>query len=226
VFKNKKAVVLLSGGLDSSTLAYYIKNLGYIVYAISFDYGQKNIRELDASKEIGKLLDVKEHKIIKIDLKSIGGSALTSDMDIPEMSKEDIPPTYVPARNTIFLSIALAYAEVIDAEIVFFGANCIDYSGYPDCRPEYISAFNNLVKLATKKGIEGKTIKIEAPFLFYSKKDIVSLALKLNVPIEKTWSCYNGGTEPCKYCASCIIRQRAIDEINAEKIKNKRDSRG
>lgn len=227
VFENKKAVVLLSGGLDSSTLAYYVKNMGYDLYTISFDYGQKSRRELDASRKIGRLLGVKDHKFIKIDLKIIGGSALTSEIDVPKTDdldnkkqeisdKKEIPITYVPARNTIFLSIALAYAEVIDADVIFYGANCIDYSGYPDCRPEFIDAFNNLAKLGTKKGIEGKTIKIEAPFLFYTKKDIVKTALDLGVPIEETWSCYNDGDEPCGRCDSCIIRQKAIDEVNAE----------
>ncbi|HIH78362.1 MAG TPA: 7-cyano-7-deazaguanine synthase QueC [Halobacteria archaeon] len=235
VFENKKAVVLLSGGLDSSTLAYYVKNMGYDLYPISFDYGQKSRRELDASIKIGRSLGVKDHKFIKIDLKSIGGSALTSDIDVPKTGdldnkrqeisdKKDIPITYVPARNTIFLSIALAYAEVIDADVIFYGANCIDYSGYPDCRPEFIDAFNNLAKWGTKKGVEGKTIEIEAPFLFYTKKDIVKTALDLGVPIEETWSCYDDGDEPCGRCDSCIIRQKAIDEVNAE-IRNEKKNR-
>ena len=235
MFENKKAVVLLSGGLDSSTLAYYVKNMGYDLYPISFDYGQKSRRELDASIKIGRSLGVKDHKFIKIDLKSIGGSALTSDIDVPKTGdldnkrqeisdKKDIPITYVPARNTIFLSIALAYAEVIDADVIFYGANCIDYSGYPDCRPEFIDAFNNLAKWGTKKGVEGKTIEIEAPFLFYTKKDIVKTALDLGVPIEETWSCYDDGDEPCGRCDSCIIRQKAIDEVNAE-IRNEKKNR-
>lgn len=235
MFENKKAVVLLSGGLDSSTLAYYVKNMGYDLYPISFDYGQKSRRELDASIKIGRSLGVKDHKFIKIDLKSIGGSALTSDIDVPKTGdldnkrqeisdKKDIPITYVPARNTIFLSIALAYAEVIDADVIFYGANCIDYSGYPDCRPEFIDAFNNLAKWGTKKGVEGKTIEIEAPFLFYNKKDIVKTALNLGVPIEETWSCYDDGDEPCGRCDSCIIRQKAIDEVNAE-IRNEKKKR-
>lgn len=228
VSKSKKAVVLLSGGLDSSTLAYFVKNMNYEVYAVSFDYGQRHRRELDAAEKIGKLVDVKDHKFIKIDLRSIGGSALTSDIDIPNkknveeiLDSKDIPITYVPARNTIFLSIAIAYAEVIDADVVFYGANCIDYSGYPDCRPEFIDAFNNLVKLGTKKGVEGRTIRIEAPFLFYTKKDIVKTALNLGVPIEMTWSCYDDGDKPCGRCDSCILRENAIKEVYAEIRKKK-----
>ncbi|WP_229235264.1 7-cyano-7-deazaguanine synthase QueC [Candidatus Methanoliparum sp. LAM-1] len=226
--KSKKAVVLLSGGLDSSTLAYFVKNMNYEVYAVSFDYGQRHRRELDAAEKIGKLVGVKDHKFIKIDLRSIGGSALTSDIDIPNkknveeiLDSKDIPITYVPARNTIFLSIAIAYAEVIDADVVFYGANCIDYSGYPDCRPEFIDAFNNLVKLGTKKGVEGRTIRIEAPFLFYTKKDIVKTALNLGVPIEMTWSCYDDGDKPCGRCDSCILRENAIKEVYAEIRKKK-----
>lgn len=228
VSKSKKAVVLLSGGLDSSTLAYFVKHKNYEVYAVSFDYGQRHRRELDAAEKIGKLVGVKDHKFIKIDLRSIGGSALTSDIDIPNkknveeiLDSKDIPITYVPARNTIFLSIALAYAEVIDADVVFYGANCIDYSGYPDCRPEFIDAFNNLVKLGTKKGVEGRTIRIEAPFLFYTKKDIVKTALNLGVPIEMTWSCYDDGDKPCGRCDSCILRENAIKEVYAEIRKKK-----
>jgi len=228
VSKSKKAVVLLSGGLDSSTLAYFVKNMNYEVYAVSFDYGQRHRRELDAAEKIGKLVGVKDHKFIKIDLRSIGGSALTSDIDIPNkknveeiLDSKDIPITYVPARNTIFLSIAIAYAEVIDADVVFYGANCIDYSGYPDCRPEFIDAFNNLVKLGTKKGVEGRTIRIEAPFLFYTKKDIVKTALNLGVPIEMTWSCYDDGDKPCGRCDSCILRENAIKEVYAEIRKKK-----
>lgn len=215
--KSKRAVVLLSGGLDSSTLAYYVKNIGYDLYTITFDYGQRSRRELSSAEEIGRILGVKEHKFIKINLREIGGSALTDELEVPKFSSlrmehSQIPITYVPARNTIFLSIALAYAEVVGADAIFYGANCLDYSGYPDCRPEYIDAFREIARLGTKRGVEGSPIRIETPFLFYDKSQIVKKALELNVPIEKTWSCYEDGEEPCGKCESCLLRKKGIEE--------------
>ncbi|VUT25466.1 MAG: queuosine biosynthesis protein QueC [Candidatus Methanolliviera sp. GoM_asphalt] len=215
--KSKRAVVLLSGGLDSSTLAYYVKSIGYDLYAITFDYGQRSRRELNSAEEIGRILGVKEHKFIKINLREIGGSALTDKMEVPKFSRlrmehSQIPITYVPARNTIFLSISLAYAEVVGADAIFYGANCLDYSGYPDCRPEYIDAFREVARLGTKRGVEGSPIRIETPFLFYDKSQIVKKALELNVPIEKTWSCYEDGEEPCGKCESCLLRKKGIEE--------------
>ncbi|MDY6820941.1 MAG: 7-cyano-7-deazaguanine synthase QueC [Deferribacterota bacterium] len=213
----------MSGGLDSTTLAYYIKSAGYNINGLSFNYGQKAIKELEVVKEITKRLKLKELKVVNIDLAATCGSALTSDIDVPKVinqnnffPSENIPITYVPARNIIFLSIALAYAETIDAQKIFYGANCIDYSGYPDCRPAFIEAFNKLSEVGTKAGVNGKAIKIEAPFLYYSKEDIVKLALKLNVPIDITWSCYENNDKPCGRCESCLIRQRAIEEAIKE----------
>jgi len=219
--KSKRAVVLLSGGLDSSTLAYYVKSIGYDLYTITFDYGQRSRRELNSAEEIGRILGVKEHKFIKINLREIGGSALTDELEVPKEreelpateDREDIPITYVPARNTIFLSIALAYAEVVGADAIFYGANCLDYSGYPDCRPEYIDAFREVARLGTKRGVEGSPIRIETPFLFYNKSQIVKKALELNVPIEKTWSCYEDGEEPCGKCESCLLRKKGIEVL-------------
>lgn len=216
---NKRAVSLLSGGLDSSTLLSYVVSQGYEVVALSFDYGQRHRRELESARKIADHYKVK-HRIMNIDLRAIGGSALTDDISIPESSLneigKDIPVTYVPARNTILLSIALGLAEVTDSSKIFIGANALDYSGYPDCRPEYFDSINQTFNLATKKTVEGGHIEVEAPLLRYSKADIVNLALKLKTPLEMTWSCYGGKDKACGVCDSCKLRLKGFMEAGSE----------
>ncbi|MEM1513586.1 MAG: 7-cyano-7-deazaguanine synthase QueC [Candidatus Thermoplasmatota archaeon] len=209
-----KVVCLLSGGIDSSVTSAIAKSRGYEVYTLTFDYGQRHKKEIRCAEEIAKWLNAK-HKLIKADLRQIGGSALTDNIEIPE-EYEGIPPTYVPARNTIFLSYALAYAEVIDADAIFIGANAVDYSGYPDCREEYIKAFQSMANLATKRSIEGKEIKIETPILYLTKGEIIKKGAELGVPFEKTWSCYKGGKKACGKCPSCKIRLKGFMEAGIE----------
>ena len=209
-----KAVCLISGGMDSAVAAAIAKQQGYEIYALSFDYGQRNRKELEASHQIAKWLGGR-HKIIEANLRQIGGSALTDNIEVPEHG-EGIPVTYVPARNTIFLSFALAYGEVIDADAIFIGVNAVDYSGYPDCRPEYIEAFQNMANLAIKRGVEGKPIKIVAPLLYMSKAEIVKKGMELGVPFEKTWSCYREGEKACGKCDSCRLRLKAFKEAGYE----------
>jgi len=216
----KKAVCLLSGGLDSSVAAYLAKNQGYEIYALTIKYGQRHKKEIDSAKQIARLLNAKKHVIIDLNLKKFGGSSLTdksieieTDRKMKDIGKK-IPSTYVPARNTIFLSIALAYAETVDAEAIFIGATSTDYSGYPDCRPEYFKAFQKLVDLATKKGIEGGSIKINAPLLHTSKAEIIRRGFDLGVPFEKTWSCYKGENKACGRCDSCLLRLKGFKEAN------------
>jgi len=209
-----KVVCLLSGGIDSAVTSAIAKSRGYEVYTITFDYGQRHRKEMKCAEEIAKWLGAK-HKVIKADLRQIGGSALTDNIQIPD-EYEGMPPTYVPARNTIFLSYALAYAEVIDADAIFIGVNAVDYSGYPDCREEYIKAFQNMANLATKRGVEGKEIKIEAPILYLTKGEIIRKGIELGVPFEKTWSCYRGGKKACGKCPSCLIRLKGFVEAGTE----------
>ncbi len=206
-----RAVCLLSGGMDSCVSAFVAKNEGYTIYALTFNYGQRNRREIEFAKEIAKALEVKEHLIINADLRSIGGSALTGDMEIPEKG-EGIPPTYVPARNTIFLAYALAYAEARNADAIFIGANAIDYSGYPDCRAEYIQAMQKVANIGTKRGVEGKSIKIIAPLINLSKAEIVKKGVELGAPFEKTWSCYRETEKACGRCDSCRLRLKGFKE--------------
>jgi len=208
----KKAVCLISGGLDSCVSAYIAEKEKYDIYALSFCYGQRHSKEIDCAKNIAKLVKAKKHIIFNLDLDKIGGSSLTDkslDVDIDnrliEIGKK-IPNTYVPARNTIFLSIALAFAESIDADAIFIGVTSADYSGYPDCRPEYIKAFQKMADLATKRGAEGNPIEIFTPLLNLSKADIIKKGIFLNVPFEKTWSCYKGGEKACGLCDSCKLR--------------------
>lgn len=217
-----KAVILLSGGLDSSTVIYQAKADGCDCYAISFDYQQRHRRELEAAKAIAQLAGVKQHQIVNFDLTQWGGSALTddaielpSDRPVADMASE-IPVTYVPARNTIFLSFALAYAETLNAERVYIGVNALDYSGYPDCRPDYVDAMQEVFRLATKQGREGHPPKIVSPLLELKKTDIIQLGNGLGVPWEKTWSCYAGGDRACGRCDSCRLRLAAFAELGLE----------
>ncbi|GAB5047122.1 7-cyano-7-deazaguanine synthase QueC [Thermodesulfovibrio sp. TK110] len=213
-----KAVVLLSGGIDSSTTLAIAKHEGFACYALSFDYGQRHKVELESAKKVAKHIGVKEHLIISFDLRKIGGSALTSELDMPSGTQEGIPVTYVPARNTIFLSFALAWAEVLKASHIFIGANVVDYSGYPDCRPEYLQAFECMANLATKISIEGKLqFKIHAPLLYLTKAEIIKKGVELGVDYSLTWSCYNPQGEPpkpCLTCPSCIYRLKGFEEAN------------
>jgi 7-cyano-7-deazaguanine synthase len=214
-----KAVCLLSGGLDSATCLAWARRQGFDVYALSFDYGQRHRVELEAAGRIADALGVTTRRVAHIDLRVFGHSALTADIDVPkgrdatEMAA-DIPITYVPARNTIFLSFALAWAEVLEAEAIVIGVNALDYSGYPDCRPEFIEAFQTMANLATRTGVEGLKLKIHTPLLQLSKADIVRLGVDLGVPFELTHSCYDPDPAgiPCGECDSCLLRAKGFEE--------------
>ncbi|QWR76407.1 7-cyano-7-deazaguanine synthase QueC [Candidatus Magnetomonas plexicatena] len=213
----KKAVVLLSGGVDSSTTLAVAASEGYDVHALSFDYGQRHKIELQFSGRIAAQFKVKKHTVLTFDLREIGGSALTSDIEVPKGNShsKSIPITYVPARNTIFLSFALALAEATGAADIFIGANAVDYSGYPDCRPEYLRAFEAMANLATKAGVEHSAkFKIHAPLIYLSKAEIIKLGTSLGVDFALTLSCYDPGPTgtPCKECQSCIIRAKGFKE--------------
>jgi 7-cyano-7-deazaguanine synthase len=211
----KTAVVLLSGGLDSATAAAQAIADGYTVIALSLFYGQRHDRELEAAKQIVQHLEISEHFTIDVNLAQWGGSSLTDEaIAVPTegVVADVIPSTYVPGRNTVFLAIALSLAEAKNAEAIYLGINAVDYSGYPDCRPEYLEAVQKLAALSSKAGLEGHAPKLVAPLVMDSKVDIVQRALRLGVPIALTWSCYQGGTEPCGACDSCRIRDRALIE--------------
>jgi len=198
-----KAVILLSGGLDSATIVAMARAQGFACYTMSFDYGQRHRAELQAAERVARQLGVVEHKVIGLDLNDIGGSALTDpDIAVPETPGEGIPVTYVPARNTVFLSLALGWAEVLGARHLFIGVNAVDYSGYPDCRPEFVEAFERLANLATKAGVEGDTFKIEAPLQFLSKAQIVQAGSQLGVDYALTVSCYQADDEG-QACGRC-----------------------
>lgn len=218
----RKAVLLLSGGLDSTTLLALAASEGYAIHALSFRYGQRHSAEIDAAKKIASRYGVVQHVIADIDLRVFGGSALTSDipvpMDRPIDSVSGIPVTYVPARNTIFLSFALAWAEVLGASDIFIGVNALDYSGYPDCRPEFIAAFQEMARLATRAGVESESpVTIRTPLIDMSKKEIVALGLSLGVDYSMTTSCYAPGPdgEACGHCDACQLRLRGFEEAGA-----------
>jgi 7-cyano-7-deazaguanine synthase len=215
-----KAVILLSGGLDSTTVLAIAKSQGYDCYALSFDYGQKQRSELESSISIAKKSNVIEHRIMKISLSDIGGSALTDQsIDVPKYSDSDeIPITYVPARNTIFLSFALAWAEVVDCQTIFIGVNALDYSGYPDCRPEFIEAFENMANLATKQSVEGDRIQIKTPLISMTKAEIIKKGLGLGVDYSETTSCYDANTlgEACGECDACVLRKVGFENANVK----------
>ena len=213
----KPAVVLLSGGIDSATTLAIAIAQRYETYALSFDYGQRHQIETEAAQRVANSLGAKEHRIAKIDLRVFGGSALTDDVDVPKQRAEKeiasgIPVTYVPARNTIFLAYALAWAEVIHASDIFIGVNAIDYSGYPDCRPEFIEAFENLANLGTKAGVEGARFQIHAPLIQFSKAEIIRKAIELGLDLSLTHSCYDPSREglACGECDSCVLRLKGF----------------
>ena len=208
----KRAVILLSGGLDSVTALAIAKAEGYECFSISFDYGQRHKTELLAAEHLAKKAVVASHKVIQIDLRTIGGSALTDDIDVPETEQQGIPITYVPARNTVFLSIALGWAEVLNAEAIFVGVNAVDYSGYPDCRPEFIDAFEKLANLATKSAVEGSAIYIKAPLMHLSKSEIVKRGTELGIDYSETVSCYQADAQgrACGQCDSCRFRRQGF----------------
>ncbi|MDX1574220.1 MAG: 7-cyano-7-deazaguanine synthase QueC [Methylophaga sp.] len=206
------AIVLLSGGLDSTTVLAIAQSQGFACYTLSFDYGQRHATELEAALQVSKNMGVVEHKVVSIDLRSIGGSALTADIAIPEQHAAGIPVTYVPARNTIFLSIALGWAEVLEADAIFVGVNSVDYSGYPDCRPDYIKAYETMANLATKRGVEGHHLQIHAPLMQLSKAEIIQQGTKLGVDYSQTISCYQADSHgrACGRCDSCRFRQQGF----------------
>ncbi len=216
----RKAVCLLSGGLDSSTCLALARREGFACYALSFDYGQRHRVELESAARVAASLGAARHLVIPIDLRVFGGSALTSDIAVPKGRAPDemsagIPITYVPARNTVFLSLALAWAEVLGSSDIFIGVNALDYSGYPDCRPEYIEAYERMANLATKSGVEGRArVKIHTPLIRLSKAEIVKLGSELGVDFRLTHSCYDpdAGGRPCGQCDSCVLRRKGFEE--------------
>jgi 7-cyano-7-deazaguanine synthase len=220
----RKAVCLLSGGLDSATCLALARRDGFACYAITFDYGQRHKFELEAAARVAAALGVERHLVVKVGLDVFGGSALTADVAVPKARSLDemshgIPVTYVPARNTIFLSLALAWAEVLESADVFIGVNALDYSGYPDCRPEYIEAYERMANLATRAGVEGLTrLKIHTPLIALSKAQIVTLARDLGVPFGLTHSCYDPGPggRPCGACDACLLRRKGFEEAGIE----------
>jgi 7-cyano-7-deazaguanine synthase len=217
---SRPAVILLSGGLDSATTGAIARDQGFELYALSFDYGQRHRFELAASQRVARALGVRRHVTMKIDLSQFGGSALTSEIAVPKDRDEatmsaGIPITYVPARNTVFLSLALAYAEVVEAADLFLGVNAVDYSGYPDCRPEFIAAFERLANLATKAGVEGTlSFRVHTPLIQWTKAQIIRRGIELGVDYDLTHSCYDPDTtgRPCGHCDSCLLRLKGFVE--------------
>ena len=224
-----KAVVLLSGGLDSATVLAIAKNQGYDCYALSLDYGQRHAAELNAAKKVAQQMGALQHRILQLDLRQFGGSALTDDsIEVPTMATDDIPVTYVPARNTIFLSLALAWAETLEARKLFVGVNAVDYSGYPDCRPEYIEAFENMANLATKAGVEGDRFTIEAPLISLTKAQIIRLGTELGVDYSQTVSCYQADVNgaACGECDSCRLRRQGFADAGVADATHYQVKRG
>lgn len=217
-----RAVVLLSGGLDSTVAASLAKKRGLEIHALSFDYGQRHKRELESARAVAKALGAASHTILDVPVGQIGGSALTdAAIDVPTGRDEhamggDIPVTYVPARNIVFLSLALGLAEVKDADIITIGANALDYSGYPDCRPEFFEAFEEMARRGTKRGVEGRPVRIEVPLQHMTKADIVRAGLDAEAPLALTWSCYQGGDAACGECDSCVLRLKGFREAGTE----------
>lgn len=215
-----RAVVLLSGGLDSATALAVARGEGFECYALSFDYGQRHDRELESARRVAGALGARQHLVLRLDLRAIGGSALTADIAVPKSRSESemsagVPVTYVPARNTIFLSHALAWAEVLESSDIFIGVNALDYSGYPDCRPEYVAAFERMANLATRAGVEGSMrLRIHTPLIELSKAQIVRLGAELGVDFGLTWSCYEPQPDgrACGRCDSCLLRRKGFSE--------------
>lgn len=211
----KRAVIVLSGGLDSTTCIGIAKSRGYELYPLTFSYGQRHEREVNQARKIAEYFDVKEHRIVSLDFfRQLGGSALTDQsIDVPQGAEgSGIPATYVPARNMIFLSLASAYAEVIGASAIFTGVSSVDYSGYPDCRPEFIKSMNETINLATKAGVSEHRLSIETPLMHLTKAETIRLGYRLHVPYELTTSCYNGGEKACGRCDSCRLRIKGFKE--------------
>lgn len=215
-----RAVVLLSGGLDSAVVTAIAASQGFEVHALTLRYGQRHEAELEAARRVAVAAGVRDHKFVDVPLRLFGGSALTDDIEVPkdEAAAGGIPITYVPARNTVFLSLALAYAETLGAWDIFCGVNAVDYSGYPDCRPEYIASFEAMARLATKIGVEGADLHIHAPLIQMTKSEIIQAGLSLGVDFSLTHSCYDPDTagRPCRHCDSCLIRQRAFASLGLE----------
>ena len=215
------AVVLLSGGLDSTTTLAYALSKGYEVIAFTVSYGQRHSREIESARAVAQYYGLKKHIEIELDLGFLTTSALTSrTVDVPQRSRvedaaEGIPPTYVPARNIIMLSLAAGLCENEGGDAIFIGANSVDYSGYPDCRPEFIAAFQEILRVGTKAGVEGRAIRVEAPIIEMSKADIVRLARDLKAPLQLTWSCYRGGERACGCCDSCLLRLKGFSDVGA-----------
>jgi len=214
----KKAVVLLSGGLDSTTILYHVKIRGFTPYCLIFDYGQRHSKEVDRAKKIARHAQCR-YRLMKITLPWQGSSLLDKTLRLPQQKTIDagkIPSTYVPARNIIFLSFSVSYAEAIGARAVFIGANAIDYSGYPDCRPEFFKAYQSMLAKGLKAGVEGETIKVHTPLIHKTKAQIIRMGMKLGVPYGLTWSCYQGKKKPCGWCDSCRLRQKGFEALNIE----------
>ncbi len=215
----KKAVVLLSGGLDSATVLAVARRDGYACHALSFNYGQRHVAELEAAERVAKSLGAAAHKTVALDLSAIGGSALTDpSIAVPDHPSEGIPVTYVPARNTVFLAVATGWAEVLEADRIYIGVNAVDYSGYPDCRPEFVAAFERVANLGTKAGVEGRALRIEAPLVSLSKAEIIRLGSELGVDYGLTVSCYTADARgrACGACDSCRLRRQGFQEAGVK----------